>query len=527
MSTEIIEAIPHRPEADSFDFQRSLEAIKQAVLCHKALILVQVILIADSAEDSRRDDFYNHWNVFRTNSLPDEGEMMTSTLLIGKVVDDLELGFDDVYHTFMTHVGYIWVESLIGRTYRSVKHWVFPPSTLYAATPEELERGKTVLSFKDGVILQPVPDTNMGALIARGPSPRIADTLNTMVDMYLEGRQERMLEEADRAYNALKTEVDKALVALTAKEMELQAHYSENNMLLAFEKDKLQVGTWLELKASIIEIEATKAHTEATLKEIDRQLGFEKKNIVGSRVMINNAARVTLRNQIIQLKIALEQTKLRYSAESPEVSEIQAQITGLTRLWEGEEEKEESQAIQMISETYQGLVSRKSNLLSELSGIEANLKVKNAADKQLEETLKALPGKINTTHALQREQSHMETKYTGLSNKLTTAAISRATVLSAPPAIQVVAYADYPEKPYWPKTKLLLIAALVVGALVGIFAAIALDFIYGRVSRYRLSASAARYEVYAIVRRDTEFLASHYSLISPDSDTSVKRLEKL
>jgi hypothetical protein len=121
----------------------------------------------------------------------------------------------------------------------------------------------------------------------------------------------------------------------------------------------------------------------------------------------------------------------------------------------------------------------------------------------------------------------METKYTGLSNKLTTAAISRATVLSAPPAIQVVAYADYPEKPYWPKTKLLLIAALVVGALVGIFAAIALDFIYGRVSRYRLSASAARYEVYAIVRRDTEFLASHYSLISPDSDTSVKRLEKL
>ncbi|MFT5134314.1 MAG: hypothetical protein ACI9SC_002789, partial [Gammaproteobacteria bacterium] len=140
MSTEIIEAIPHRPEADSFDFQRSLEAIKQAVLCHKALILgttvatvflvlvyimafpasyqVQVILIADSAEDSRRDDFYNHWNVFRTNSLPDEGEMMTSTLLIGKVVDDLELGFDDVYHTFMTHVGYIWVESLVGRAYR-------------------------------------------------------------------------------------------------------------------------------------------------------------------------------------------------------------------------------------------------------------------------------------------------------------------------------------------------------------------------------------------------------------------------
>ena len=113
------------------------------------------------------------------------------------------------------------------------------------------------------------------------------------------------------------------------------------------------------------------------------------------------------------------------------------------------------------------------------------------------------------------------------SAKLTTAAISRATVLSAPPALQVIAYAEYPEKPYWPKTKLLLLGALVVGAIVGLLASITLDFIYGRVSRYRLSATTARYEIYAIVRRDTEFLASLYSLADPDSDTSVKRLEKL
>ena len=548
MSTEIIEAIPHRPEADTFDFQRSLEAIKQAVLCHKALILgttvatvflvivyimafpasyqVQVILIADSAEDSRRDDFYNHWNVFRTNSLPDEGEMMTSTLLIGKVVDELELGFDDVYHTFMTHVGYIWVESLVGRAYRSVKHWIFPPSTLYAMTPEELERGKTVLSFKDGIMLQPVPDTNMGALIARGPSPRIADTLNVMVDMYLDERQDRMMEEADRAYNSLKTEVDKSLVMLTAKEMELEKHFSANNMLLAFEKDKLEVTTWLELKASITEIEARKAYMEATLAEINRQLSFEDKNVVASRVMIKNSARVTLRSQIIQLKIAMEQTKLRYSSESPEVTEIQSQITALTKLWEEEEEIEESQATQLISDTYQTLQGQKSNYLSELKGLEANLAVKNAADKRLEATLKELPAKINKTHALQREQSNLEIKYNGLSNKLTTAAISRATVASAPPAIQVVAYADYPEKAYWPKTKLLLLGALVVGALLGLLSAIALDFIYGRVSRYRLSDSSAKYEIYAIVRRDTEFLANHYDLASPDSPP-VMRLEQL
>jgi uncharacterized protein involved in exopolysaccharide biosynthesis len=313
---------------------------------------------------------------------------------------------------------------------------------------------------------------------------------------------------------------------LTAKEMELEKHFSANNMLLAFEKDKLEVTTWLELKASITEIEARKAYMEATLAEIDRQLSFEDKNVVASRVTIKNSARVTLRNQIIQLKIAMEQTKLRYSSESPEVTEIQAQITALTGLWEEEEEIEESQATQLISDIYQTLQGQKSNYLSELKGLEANLAVKKAAGKRLEATLKELPAKINKTHALQREQSNLEVKYNGLSNKLTTAAISRATVASAPPAIQVVAYADYPEKAYWPKTKLLLLGALVVGALLGLLSAIALDFIYGRVSRYRLSASSAKYEIYAIVRRDTEFLANHYDLVSPDSPP-VMRLEKL
>ena len=76
MNTEIVESIPHRPEADSFDFQRSLEMLKQALFCHKLLIAgtaaltlliviiymmafpsvyqAEVVLIADSTKDASR-----------------------------------------------------------------------------------------------------------------------------------------------------------------------------------------------------------------------------------------------------------------------------------------------------------------------------------------------------------------------------------------------------------------------------------------------------------------------------------------
>lgn len=534
MNEETLEAIPHRPEADSFDFQKSLELVKQALFCHKLLIAgsvaitlaivviyilafpanyqAEVVLIADSTEDAHRDEFYKHWNVFRANSLADEGELITSNLIVGMTVDKLELGYEDVYHSFMNHLGYLWVESWIGKRYREIKFHFFPKRMTYSLSPEEFERGKTIRSFKDGISLSTVPNTNIGVLIARGPSPRIADIVNVMADLYLEQRKSRMLTEAATAYNALKVEVDKAKAGLDEIESELAIHYEENDMLLAYEKDKLQVTTWIALQAEIVETEAKLAYVLATLEEIDRQLVTEQKDIVASRVMIKNSARVRLKNRIVELQIALEQARIRYRSDAPEVTEIEAQINALTRLWSEEDEIEESQATELISDTYQSLQNRKSSLLSELEGLRADLKVKKSSDRLTAEKLGALPNKIYRTQQLEREQALRETKYTGLSNKLTIAAVSMATIASAPPAIRVVDYAEYPEKPYWPKTKLLIVGAVIFGTVMGILAALILDFVYGRVSRYRLSSTTSHHSIYAVVARDTRFLKRLYGL---------------
>lgn len=534
MNTESAEAIPHRPEADSFDFKKSLELIIQAIVCHKLLIAVtmvlsvslvimyvvifpanfeaNVVLIGDPENDFQRDEFYNYWAIFRKHPLPDEGELMTSGVVIGQVVDKLGLRYEDVYHTTLNHIGYLWTQSWIGKGYRAVKYWLFPRRTTYALSPEETERAKTIVSFKDGVFLRVVPETNVGALVVRGPSPRVADIANTMIDLYMEYRRSRMLEEADTAYNALKAEADKAQQELSEFEISLEDHYQQNDMLLAFEKDKVQVGTWLELQASIVESEAQLAYFEETLREIDRQLATEEKEITSSRVYINNSARTTLRNQIVQLQIALEQTRLRFNEDAPEVVEIKRQISELTRLWDAEDELEQSQSTQLISETFQGLQSRRSVLLSDIEGLKANLKVRREADRNLGVRLSTLPGKIKRTNELEREHAALEKRYVGLSEKLMMADVSRATVKSAPSPIRVVDYAEYPEKPYWPKTKYLLLGAVIFGAGLGIFNALIIDFIFGRVSRYRLSIARTKHDIYAIVSRDADFLNRLYGL---------------
>jgi len=90
--------------------------------------------------------------------------------------------------------------------------------------------------------------------------------------------------------------------------------------------------------------------------------------------------------------------------------------------------------------------------------------------------------------------------------------VSRATVKSAPAPIRVVDRAEYPEKPYWPKTKYLLLGAIIFGAGMGILNALIIDFIFGRVSRYRLSIAKTQHDIYAIVSRDIDFLNRLYGL---------------
>ena len=107
----IIEAVPHLPEADSFDFHRSWMGVKHACGAHKMVIVLtcvltilltgfyvkfwppvfiaQVALAGESDKDRSRENFYNSWAVFRNDALTDEAVVMTSAPVLAEVVDNL------------------------------------------------------------------------------------------------------------------------------------------------------------------------------------------------------------------------------------------------------------------------------------------------------------------------------------------------------------------------------------------------------------------------------------------------------
>ncbi|HEY8240233.1 MAG TPA: Wzz/FepE/Etk N-terminal domain-containing protein, partial [Kiritimatiellia bacterium] len=206
------EANPYQPELDPIDWRTSSRRARNAIVRHVPLILLTVavtylllfayvrlfppvfraeaVVQAEPDSDTGRVEYYAHWNMFRKVDMKSEPELLTSGRVAKLVVEDLKLKFDDVHHTMLTQIGYLWTESLVGRKYRAFKEWLFPPDpALYRPTPEEIEFGRTVDSFRDGIKVEQVAGTTVARVVVQAPSYRAAEIANRTVDIFLAERR--------------------------------------------------------------------------------------------------------------------------------------------------------------------------------------------------------------------------------------------------------------------------------------------------------------------------------------------------
>ncbi len=526
------EAIPHRPESDAFDFKGSWDSVKQSIARHKLLIAftcmislgfmitffiywpstyqAEVVLAGDPEDDNTRDNFYQLWNVFRKDHLPDEAQLITAGSVLEKVVEDLDLTYDDVFHPFLSHAAYLWTESWIGKQYRKIKKMILPAKkTKYDPTPEQIDHARTLHDFKTGVSLNAVPDTNIGLLVVRGPSPRVAQIANYLVRTYLHQRKMRHVQEAEDAYNSLFLESEKVRKELLLHELVMEEYFTDNSILLMFEKDKVEIAQWIELETSIVENQSMIATLESTLAKVNDQLEKENKEITSIRVFQKNSLKETLKDRLSKLKLSLQQVKEKYRSNSPEVREVKNQIAMVKQLIEKEGEVTEFQTTQVLSETYEGLRQKKNRLESELEGARAGLQMKINSSTKMRDLLQSIPNKMNTTKGLNRQHQMLEKKYTVLQEKLMVAAVSKATALSAPPSLRVVDFAVAPEKPSFPNKKVFIALALLIGVFAGIGLALLVDLVYNPLSSNLLKTSSGL-SIYATIIQDREFINKQF-----------------
>ncbi|GAB6194948.1 GumC family protein [Lysobacter xanthus] len=521
------EAVPHVPEADSFQIRASLEAIVQSLRLHRWLVLAcmvlttslviaymaiwppifeaEVLVSADAGDDPQRNAFYQGWNIFRKDTLIDEATLMTAPPVLKEVIKRMDLRYDEVYHPFTSYAVHLWGESWLGRAYRSVKYTIFPPKVSpYTLSAQELEYAKVLKDLKESVSVQQVGEASIGLLMVKGSTQRVSEIANTIAQVYLEQRRARFVGEAEEAYQSLQQETDKALEQLRKSEADIKQFYADNGMLLLFEKERSQIGQLLELDNQVTDLEARVAASQNEMSVLNRELSSEGVQLGANRVYKDNANK----DRLVRLEIQLADANQLYQPNSPEVQDIEQQIAiakaGIAGTGAGQPVMRNMLS---ISEAYEVVRRKKLELDAKLQGDLAALRVKRMEYAKLQAVLNSLPRQTQVNRELERRQLKYESTYRSLNEKLTMAEVSMATAKSAPSSMRVIDPASPPEKPRWPNSKLLVLVGMLSGLLMGAVVALLLDLLLPRVNRHRLLAQTGDYRLFAVVGNDTAFLS--------------------
>ncbi|MBA4089090.1 MAG: hypothetical protein C0494_00680 [Sphingobium sp.] len=534
------EAVPHRPEADSFDFRRAGRIVGFAVAGHRRLILTvtaltlalvglyilvwppvysaSVTLSAVSDDDRQRENFYDDWAVFRRSALKDEMILATSGPVLKQVIADLNLGYRDVYHPPLRYLTWLWTQSWPGRAWRGTKATLFPraPSP-YVATPQQIERARTLDDFRTGVAMTQLPDSHIALLSVRGPSPRVAEIADAVAATYIAQRRARFATEARQAYAALQTEADRARTDLRALEARMERYYTRNDMLLMFEKDKVEIGQFLGQQGELDAKRTAIAAAQSELAAVTAQLAREPRDILASRLVQDNPVAAQLKQEQAKLVAARDALLVRYRPDSPDVRDMDDQIAAIGRQLAAQPQRGVQQSSIARNGGYDALRARRASLEAQLAGDRAGLATLSAEVGARRATIDRIPQKMKDSHDLGRSHDMLEKTYLALQDKLMTAAVTAATAQSAPSAIQLVESAALPDKPHAPQTKLLLIAALIGGLCAGVVASVLVDIVQDRANRFRLTQPDTPFPLIAIVGQDRAYALRLFDRAPPSS----------
>ncbi len=525
---------PNGPEgsageaADNFDIRASLRMIADAIRHQKRMILATCVfsmilttvyfiawpsvydasamIMVERDIDPVRDSFYIGWNVFRKDDARSEMELMLTGPVLREVVEREGLQYEDVYHPFMSHLTFLWGESWVGKTYRGFKKSLFSGDDASAVSDEDVLLGRTIVDMRAGISLDAIGESNVGRLIVKGPTRRVADVANTLLDVYMERRKQRYVSEAKKSYDILSNEVRKAGERMDEIERQRLAFIEEHSIGFEFEKELAEMTRLNELEAGIGVSEITAASLTARLAAIDRQFAAEPETRTTATIFGRNTIREAAKMKRLELRTALLQVENRFRADSPEVLEVKSDIEELDAMIAAAEENVESSSTEMLNDRREGLKTMRNSIVAELEGARAGLSVMRRSADKLSKRQLAVPGLQAALRALDREAALRLEIHQQLVAKQAQSAVSVTTAASAMSSMRVVEYAVPPDKKAWPDWKILYPVSLLAALALGIGAAVVIDDAGGRVRRADVEAGRLQTAYYTTIELGDESL---------------------
>jgi hypothetical protein len=202
---------------------------------------------------------------------------------------------------------------------------------------------------------------------------------------------------------------------------------------------------------------------------------------ITGRSKVLNEVRVKLDADLLSQEVDLIDLRNRFTPDSVEIREAEGNIDAIkARLGELDQmvlNREDETA----NPVWSNLREEQSRLRIDLAELRKAETEQRKIVAQFEEMLKDLPQKQQIAVELGRRVGIADREYQNLLDKQQQAYLSGLTQMEELATIKLVESAVVPDKPIRPKKKLYLLAAVLVGLVLGACAAIAVDYVDDRI----------------------------------------------
>ena len=384
----------------------------------------------------------------------------------------------------MSQLSYVWEKSWPGRGYKELKRMIFgPDEDEDALTPAEKDLGRTITDMGAGLSIELVGEANIARVRVKGPSRRVYQVANTWLDTYLKRRTERHVAEAQRAFEVLTEEVARTGDELRQISEKRVTFLQQNGLTFDLQREVQEVKALTDLDQNIAAGRMKHAGLQASLAEVEKELTKEPAMRKISSVSELNSIRESSKMKHLELEHSLIATRMRYREDSPEVQEIKDSIAKLDAIIGNASERVERGVTEGLNVVQQQLTSNRNTLRSELEGSRASLVSMEEGARRMHTRLSRIPELQDQLRTLDRLYSTANEKYQALLLKRAQVDVALASTKAAMPSLRVVDYARPPGSKWWPRLKILYPAALIVGLILGVFAALLMNLLSGRVIR--------------------------------------------
>jgi uncharacterized protein involved in exopolysaccharide biosynthesis len=456
-------------------------------------------LVAERDLDPSRDQFYASWQVFRKEDPRNEIALFTAGPVLRDVIAKQNLTYDDVYHPFMSHVGYLWEKSWLGTRYTSFKNSLLGEPDV----PQSVkDAGRVMEGLKASIDLTLEGDSNVANVSVKGPTARVHEITNTLVNSYLAHRKERQTREARTAFEVLTEEARKAEVELAAVRDGREVFSMENGLLMDFQKETQDVRELTGLETNMASNRSKIAALEASLNEVNTRLQTQAPEQVLASVREVNSVREAARLKRLELQSSLLAMQGKYRDDSPEIRDLKADIGRLDEVIAREPEQVQRSVTSGVNTVYQQLMASRVTLMSDLEGARSALANEQQTRQQMLDRLTLLPEMTGKALDLQRAYDLAKEKYQRLLFRRMEAEVSASSAAAVAASVQVVDYAVPPTGKAWPRLKYLYPGALLVGLGLGVITAVLRTLTSGRLMRSHMDTGRIAAPVYATVGTD-------------------------